>query len=186
MADPLQLSLKILGFALSSALLALLIANRRSASKGADEEEAASARRRMANELEQLREEASRLRALLDRHARGLPVTPAMIEDGQLWEDVDGPEAQRRVEAGAAVLDVRTHGEVASGRVPGALHIPMQELEERLNEVPRDRPLLVYCAAGARSAAVCEALSQRPGFPELLNLDAGLPAWPGPLERPST
>ena len=152
----------------------------------ASQNEAAEARRRAANELEELRREVRTLRALLDRHARGLTVTSAMVEDGQVWEDVDGDEAQRRVEAGALPLDVRTEVEVRSGVVPGALWIPMDQIEGRLDELPRDRPLLVYCAAGARSAAVCEFLAQSAEFPDLLNLDTGVPGWPGPLAPPDT
>lgn len=184
----LDLALKIALFGLLalSLLLQLRALGRARAGGSAAQDAVAEVRRRTSNELEELRQEVQALRALLTRQARGLPVTAAMIEDGQLWEDLDGAEAERRVAAGALPLDVRTEVETRSGMVPGALWIPMDQIEERLDEVPRDRPLLVYCAGGARSAAVCEALAQRPGFPELLNLDAGLPAWPGPLERPST
>ena len=69
-----------------------------------------------------------------------------------------------------------------SARIPGARHVPMDEIERRRDEIPRDRPTLVYCAGGGRSAAVCEALS-REGFDHLLNLEAGIGSWDGPLDR---
>ena len=187
MEKAIQLVLGTMVFTLLCVSLVLQLMQRKGGRDHAGSpDEAAEARRRAANELEELRREVRTLRALLDRHARGLTVTSAMVEDGQVWEDVDGDEAQRRVEAGALPLDVRTEVEVRSGVVPGALWIPMDQIEGRLDELPRDRPLLVYCAAGARSAGVCEFLAQSAEFPDLLNLEAGLPAWPGPLAPPTT
>jgi hypothetical protein len=49
------------------------------------------------------------------------------------------------------VLDVRTPAEFARGHVPGALHIPVQELEKRLGEIPGDRPVLLVCRTGRRA-----------------------------------
>ena len=59
--------------------------------------------------------------------------------------------------------------------------IPLDELEERKIEVPASRKVLIYCAAGARSAEACEYLS-RQGHDELYNLEGGISAWPGPFE----
>lgn len=72
---------------------------------------------------------------------------------------VDGAEARRLVEVqGALLLDVRTDGEWSSGHVDGATHIPVQDLAARLTEVPADRPVVVYCASGVRSARAVEIL----------------------------
>ena len=49
------------------------------------------------------------------------------------------------------VLDVRTDGEFAEGHLEGVLHIPVDEVRERLAEIPADRALAVHCAAGYRS-----------------------------------
>src|SRR5262249_21481285 len=78
------------------------------------------------------------------------------------------------------VLDVRTPAEFARDRIPRARLIPLDELEDRLGEMPaRDAAVLVHCATGGRSAAACELLAQRGGT-GLLNLAWGIQAWPGP------
>lgn len=64
---------------------------------------------------------------------------------------------------GQLVLDVRTREEVAQGAIPGALHVPVDELRQRLGELPRDRELLVVCAVGQRGHVACRFLAQR-GF----------------------
>jgi len=142
-----------------------------------------AARRHAANTEQSVGSELAVLRALLERLVGGHPVTPQMVREGQLWRDVTADEARRLIEGGTvAVVDVRTPQETASGTLPGARRIPMDQIEEREDEIPRSGTVLVYCAGGGRSAAVCEALSQR-GFGALLNLEGGIGAWTGPLER---
>ena len=64
--------------------------------------------------------------------------------------------------------------------IPGAQVVPVEELEARAREIARlGRPLLVYCAMGARSAAACEFLSHQ-GHEGLLNLADGFQGWTGP------
>lgn len=63
----------------------------------------------------------------------------------------------------AILLDTRTAGEHAHGAIEGALHIPVDELREHLDELPRDKRLLVFCASGLRSYVACRILSQH-GF----------------------
>ena len=59
---------------------------------------------------------------------------------------------------GAYVVDVREADEVAGGRVPGAVHIPMQEIPARAAELPTDQPVFVICAVGGRSRQVVDHL----------------------------
>ena len=81
------------------------------------------------------------------------------------------------------VLDVRTPAEFASGHIPSAHLIPVDELEDRLGELPaRDHAMLVTCAAGGRSTMACELLAER-GWTRMLNLAGGMHAWTGPRER---
>jgi NADPH-dependent 2,4-dienoyl-CoA reductase/sulfur reductase-like enzyme/rhodanese-related sulfurtransferase len=61
----------------------------------------------------------------------------------------------------AFVLDVRRDDERAQGLIPGSVHIPLDELRERLDELPRDREIIVYCASGQRSYYACRLLAQR-------------------------
>jgi rhodanese-related sulfurtransferase len=83
--------------------------------------------------------------------------------------------ARELVEEGALVLDVREPHEWQAGRIPGALHIPMGELGRRVDEVPRDRTVVVACRSGGRSATVTRALSEAGYRAE--NLHGGLKAW---------
>jgi rhodanese-related sulfurtransferase len=67
-------------------------------------------------------------------------------------------EARRRVAAGAVLLDVRTAEEFATGHLPGAKNIPVQELSARLRELPPKASVVVYCRSGGRSAAATQIL----------------------------
>ena len=58
------------------------------------------------------------------------------------------------------VLDVREDFEVAQGMIPTALHIPMGQLNARVAELDKSRPIIVVCRSGNRSATVAEALNQ--------------------------
>jgi rhodanese-related sulfurtransferase len=82
-------------------------------------------------------------------------------------------EVAGRVADGWMLLDVRTDGEWAEGRIPGAVHIPMDQLMGRIDEVA-DRVVCV-CAVGARSGRVAEYLKAQ-GH-QAVNLDGGLYAW---------
>ncbi|GEO97100.1 rhodanese-like domain-containing protein [Kocuria turfanensis] len=57
------------------------------------------------------------------------------------------------------VLDVREDFEVAEGMIPGAVHIPMGQLNARLAELEKARPVIVVCRSGNRSARVADALN---------------------------
>lgn len=74
------------------------------------------------------------------------------------------------------LLDVRTPEEYQQARLAGAHLIPIDQLARRLSELPSDRPILVYCAVGSRSAQVFNFLARR-GYPEVYNLDGGIYAW---------
>ena len=69
------------------------------------------------------------------------------------------------------LLDVRTPPEVAAGTIPGAINIPLQQLRDRLSELPKDKELLVFCQAGLRGYLACRILKQK-GF-ECRNLTGG-------------
>ena len=74
------------------------------------------------------------------------------------------------------LLDVLTPGEFQQARLEGAKLIPIGQLLNRLPEVPKDRPILVYCAVGSRSAQVVNYLA-RQGYPEVYNLYGGIYSW---------
>lgn len=86
------------------------------------------------------------------------------ILDG-LVDQVTWDEALELIaeDGNATLLDTRTASECSRGGIGGAVCIPVDELRERLGELPRDRRLLVFCASGLRSYVACRILSQH-GF----------------------
>lgn len=70
------------------------------------------------------------------------------------------------------VVDVRENEEVAEHSYPGALHIPMGQISERLSELPKDRPLAILCRSGNRSGTVTAYLKAQ-GF-EAENIEGGI------------
>lgn len=85
---------------------------------------------------------------------------------------ISGAEARRLVGAGAILVDVRSAREVAAGHIPGARHIPLDELMSHVDELrAAQKPVIVYCASGARSAAAKRALKGA-GLSDVHNLGA--------------
>jgi len=69
-------------------------------------------------------------------------------------------------------VDVRTRKEFKAGSIPESIHIPREELRERVGELPTDRNLVVFCRSGVRSYAACRVLAQS-GYERLSNLSGG-------------
>jgi rhodanese-related sulfurtransferase len=82
-------------------------------------------------------------------------------------------EVAARVAEGWMLLDVRADDEWAGGRIAGSVHIPMDQLMQRLGEV--DDRVVCVCAVGARSARVAQFLNSQGR--EAVNLDGGIYAW---------
>jgi len=74
------------------------------------------------------------------------------------------------------MLDVRTAEEYAEGHIKGAVLIPVQVLETRLSEVPKDKQVYVYCHSGVRSARASKMLIKH-GFTNIENVVGGIEAW---------
>ncbi|PXA03267.1 hypothetical protein DDZ13_12640 [Coraliomargarita sinensis] len=73
-------------------------------------------------------------------------------------------------------LDVREDSELAICRIEGALHIPMGEIPERADSLPKDETMVVFCHHGMRSANVQQYLEAK-GFKKVLNLAGGIHSW---------
>jgi rhodanese-related sulfurtransferase len=93
----------------------------------------------------------------------GAPVAGGLVGAGcaspaqsQQW--IEPERAAALVASGATLLDVRTPGEFASGHPEAAVNVPVDEVASRLAEIDRARPVVVYCAAGVRSARAAEVL----------------------------
>lgn len=93
-------------------------------------------------------------------------------------QQADTLTATRLYNDDALVLDVREDKEWAEGHIPRARHIPLGKLSERLAELEKfkDKPVLVNCRSGMRSASACKAL-RRAGFEHVYNLAGGILAW---------
>lgn len=96
---------------------------------------------------------------------------------------IDVREADRRRREGAGgggaaplVVDVREPNEFAAVRLEGVALLPMSTFATRFEELPRDRPLLVMCASGSRSAAATAHLL-RNGWTDVTNVAGGITEW---------
>lgn len=85
-------------------------------------------------------------------------------------------EERLRLDPHAFVLDVREPWEFGRGHVPDARLIPLGELERRVNEIPRDRPVFAICQTGQRSEAAAGYLL-RLGYRQVANVEGGTAAW---------
>jgi len=74
------------------------------------------------------------------------------------------------------MLDVRTPEEYAEGHIKGAVLIPVQVLQTRLSEIPKDKQVYVYCHSGVRSARASKMLAKH-GFHNIENIVGGFEAW---------
>jgi phage shock protein E len=75
---------------------------------------------------------------------------------------------KQKIDAGATIIDVRTPEEFRDGAYPGARNIPVSNLSAHLGEIPKEKPVVLYCASGARSGAAARTMKQA-GFPDVVN-----------------
>ena len=128
------------------------------------------------------RESALRLGRIAFDHVAGY------LKDGMraLGARSDLTETTERISAGVAderlrsrapvLIDVRAPREREEKSIPGSIHIPLTRLQERLGELPHDKPLLVYCAGGYRSSIAVSILKQH-GFKDVSEMAGGIAAW---------
>lgn len=84
--------------------------------------------------------------------------------------------AAAKREEDATVVDVRGAAEWDEGHIPGSLNLPLGYLADRLSEIPRDRPVILHCQTGPRSAIAASVLQAR-GYENFANLTGGFAAW---------
>src|SRR5690554_183770 len=105
------------------------------------------------------------------------PVNIAGMVAQNILEDVTKMITWREVLADSTgelfLLDIRTPDEFALGSIEGAVNIPLDELREHLDELPRDKKVVPFCGVGLRAHVACRILSQQ-GFEEVYNLSGGL------------
>ncbi len=102
------------------------------------------------------------------------------LETTEQMQVVDLAEAHASVDRagrnGVYLLDVRGRAEWEAGHMPGAHHVPLTALPARLAELPRDRPIVVHCQSGARSA-IATSLIRAAGLARVADLTGGFAAW---------
>lgn len=96
-----------------------------------------------------------------------------LMDTTQLLERLDANED-------LYIIDVREDDEVAQGVIPGAQHIALGTIPERLGELDTTKPYIIVCKAGGRSANACAYLEAQ-GF-DVTNLEGGMLAYDGELE----
>ena len=100
------------------------------------------------------------------RRGPDIPAVDALEADRRLREDVGRP----------TLLDVREPDEFVAIRAPGAALFPTSTFVLRIAELPRDRPILVICRSGNRSASVTDYLL-RSGWADVVNISGGMIIW---------
>lgn len=91
-------------------------------------------------------------------------------------------ELQSLLEQGKEVniIDVRETAEVASGKIPGAVNIPLGLVEFKMNELDKSKEYYINCRSGGRSSSACQFLDNQ-GF-NVTNVEGGMMAWEGDVE----
>ncbi len=89
--------------------------------------------------------------------------------------EITAPAAYQKYQAGALVVDVRTHDEWNQGHIAKSILIPLDELPNRLGELPKDRDIVVVCHSGVRAKEGASVLVNA-GFTRVSCLSGGLQA----------
>jgi sulfur-carrier protein adenylyltransferase/sulfurtransferase len=94
-------------------------------------------------------------------------------------DEVDPAEVHELKDEGVAIVDVRETEEFDVGHIPGAKHVPRGYLEQRIEGVVPDRstPVIIYCAAGNRSAFAARTLQQELGYDNVRSMTGGITLW---------
>ncbi|RMH09188.1 MAG: rhodanese-like domain-containing protein [Nitrospirae bacterium] len=135
-----------------------------------------------------LTEAVEQLRILVAAVASGETLDADLIRSGRLYRELSVEEVRSLLSAPSrqeiVLVDVRTLKEFSHAHLPGALLLPVEELEQRYRaEIPRQgKQVVMYCSTGDRSRLACEFLS-RQGYVNLSVMKGGLQQWRGPLEQ---
>ncbi len=75
------------------------------------------------------------------------------------------------------LLDIREPDEIAICQIENSMHIPMMQILNRLDDLPKDKPIVLYCHLGVRSTSVINYLMSNNNYTNLINLDGGIENW---------
>lgn len=95
-----------------------------------------------------------------------------------IYEEINVQELKQMIDSKSnfILLDVRSDNEVLVSKINSSIHIPMHEIPNRLNEIDKDKLVIVQCKLGQRSAKVCEFLIEN-NYKNVKNLIGGIKAW---------
>jgi rhodanese-related sulfurtransferase len=98
-------------------------------------------------------------------------------------KEITASEVQERLEAGEIlnIIDVRESEEVAEGHIDGIIHIPLGELQERIDDLDKDKEYFLVCRSGARSGKAASYL-ESVGF-KVTNILGGMLTWKGKVVK---
>ncbi|MCZ0755070.1 rhodanese-like domain-containing protein [Anoxybacillus sp. J5B_2022] len=97
--------------------------------------------------------------------------------------DVSVDEAEKMIADGKVeVIDVRTEEEFTSGHIPNAKLIPLQQLQNKLHELDKNKSYLIVCRSGNRSTQASNILVKE-GFFHVYNMSGGMNEWKGAIEQ---
>lgn len=99
-----------------------------------------------------------------------------LIPRGPVAEEIDVARAYEMYQQGAFLVDVRTQEEWDEVHIPGTVLIPLDELPDRLSEVPRDKDIVVVCRSGNRSEEGA-AILLKAGYESVVGMDGGIRDW---------
>ena len=106
---------------------------------------------------------------LIQQGSNSVFATTPRIQPSQYMSEYVEPNASH------LLLDVRTPQEFASGNIAGAANIPLQVLPQQMRDIPRDRPIIIYCRSGNRSRTAVQTLASA-GYNDVYDL-GGIIAW---------
>ncbi|OAT72133.1 sulfurtransferase TusA family protein [Parageobacillus thermoglucosidasius] len=89
--------------------------------------------------------------------------------------------AEKIKDDSVVIIDVREPAEYAFGHIPGAISIPLGELEDRIHELPKNKTIYVVCRTGTRSGLAAQKLAKK-RFTNVWNVVPGMSKWEGPLD----
>ena len=108
-----------------------------------------------------------------------------VMNNDKTVQEIDVLEAQKRIEEGAVLVDVREPNEYEESHIPGSRLEPLSTFTSHYDTLPKDKPLVMQCRSGARSERAAKYLLEQ-GYTDVVNLTGGILAWQEaglPVER---
>ncbi|MBP2242746.1 rhodanese-related sulfurtransferase [Cytobacillus eiseniae] len=107
----------------------------------------------------------------------------AACSNNASYENIDNERAKEMIDnEQAEVIDVRSIEEYEAGHIPDATVLPLDEMNERISELDKDKTYILVCKSGNRSGQAGEILAEN-GFNDIYNIETGMNEWPYEVEK---